>query len=96
MLNPVVIAIPLFALMIALEAFFAARAHSDIYDKKDAWTNIFIGFASVAFNFVFGLLFGVIYVMAYAIAPYHFPADAWWTWALLFFIDDFAYYWFHR
>ncbi|HET9132352.1 MAG TPA: sterol desaturase family protein, partial [Terriglobia bacterium] len=29
-------------------------------------------------------------------APYKFPADAWWTWALLFFVDDFVYYWFHR
>src|SRR5882724_13514286 len=24
------------------------------------------------------------------------PADEWWTYALLFFADDFAYYWFHR
>jgi sterol desaturase/sphingolipid hydroxylase (fatty acid hydroxylase superfamily) len=24
------------------------------------------------------------------------PADEWWTYVLLFFADDFAYYWFHR
>jgi len=24
------------------------------------------------------------------------PADQWWTYLLLFFADDFAYYWFHR
>jgi sterol desaturase/sphingolipid hydroxylase (fatty acid hydroxylase superfamily) len=29
-------------------------------------------------------------------APFKFPADAWWTWVALFFIDDFVYYWFHR
>ncbi|MEW6362351.1 MAG: sterol desaturase family protein [Acidobacteriota bacterium] len=29
-------------------------------------------------------------------APYKFPADTWWSWIALFFIDDFAYYWFHR
>jgi sterol desaturase/sphingolipid hydroxylase (fatty acid hydroxylase superfamily) len=96
MLNPTVIAIPLFALMIALEAWYNGRLKAGYYSSKDAWTNILIGFMSVAFGAVFALFFGAVYVFCYKIAPYKFPDDAWWTWGILFFVDDFVYYWFHR
>ena len=96
MLNPTVIAIPLFAAMIAAEAFYARRRGPGLYESRDAWTNIFIGFMSVAWGALFGLVTGSIYLFFYELAPYKFPADAWWSWALLFFVDDFAYYWFHR
>jgi len=96
MLNPVVIAIPFFASMIAIEAWLSRRSGRDYYESKDAWTNILIGFVSVAFGALFGLFIGGIYTAAYQSAPFKFPADAWWTWIILFFIDDLAYYWFHR
>lgn len=97
MLNPTVIAIPLFALLIALEAFYSHWNGSDEYrERKDTWTNIFIGFMSVVWGAIFGLVTGTIYIYFYSIAPFKFPAEAWWTWVILFFVDDFAYYWFHR
>ncbi len=96
MLNPIVYAIPFFALTIALEAWYSYRSKSDAYQSKDAWNNILIGFASVVFGALFGLFIGAIYTFAYSFAPFKFPADAWWTWVILFFVDDFAYYWFHR
>ncbi|MDM7924101.1 MAG: sterol desaturase family protein [Pyrinomonadaceae bacterium] len=96
MLKPTVIAIPFFALMIALEAWYASKRRPGYYESRDAWTNIFVGFASVAFGALFGLFIGVIYTYAYEFAPFKFPAEAWWSWVVLFFVDDFAYYWFHR
>lgn len=96
MLNPVIYAVPVFALLIAAEAFLTSRDGRFTYERRDAWTNIFIGFVSVGFNLLFGAFIGLIYLAAYEWAPYKFPADAWWTWAALFFVDDFAYYWFHR
>ncbi len=96
MFNPVVIAIPFFAATIALEAWWSQRAGSSVYHKRDAWNNILIGFVSVGFGFLFGLFISVIYETAYGFAPFKFPADAWWSWVVLFFVDDFAYYWFHR
>lgn len=96
-LSPTMIAIPLFALMIALEALWARHKGSDEFsDTRDTWGNILLGFGSVAWNLLFGLFIGVIYVAAYELAPYKFPAEAWWTWAILFFVDDLAYYVFHR
>jgi alkylglycerol monooxygenase len=97
MLSPTVIAIPVFATLIAAEALIAYRRGSGEYrDKKDAWGNIFLGFMSVAFGAFFALFTVSIYVFAYEIAPFKFPADAWWTWVALFFVDDLVYYIFHR
>jgi len=95
--RPTVIAIPFFALMIGVEAYIAHRKRSDEFaDRKDTWTNIFLGFMSVVFGAFFGFLTGWIYVYFYEIAPFKFPVDAWWTWVALFFVDDLAYYIFHR
>lgn len=96
MFNPVVFAIPFFAATIALEAWWSQRSGLNAYQKKDAWNNILIGFVSVGFGFLFGLFISVIYESAYWLAPFKFPTDAWWSWVILFFVDDLAYYWFHR
>ncbi len=96
MLKPTVIAIPFFALLIALEAWHLIRENRADFDKKDTWANIFIGFLSVAWGALFGLATGYFYLWAYEFAPYKMPMDAAWAWAILLFVDDFAYYWFHR
>jgi len=83
--------------MIAIEAFVATRRGSGDYaDSRDTWTNIFLGFMSLLWGGLFGLATGWIYVLCYDAAPFKFPADAWWTWVTLFFIDDLVYYVFHR
>lgn len=97
MLRPTFYAIPIFALMIAVEAWFSLRRGSDAYvDNKDTWTNIFTGLLSVIFGAMLGVFAVIIYTAAYELAPYKFPVDAWWSWVILFFVDDLAYYIFHR
>lgn len=97
MLRPTIIAIPLFAIMIAAEALWShLRSSREYSDSKDTWTNIFLGFMSVAFGILFGIFTAYIYIFCYELAPYKFPADAWWSWVVLFFVDDLAYYVFHR
>ncbi|MFZ1701977.1 MAG: sterol desaturase family protein [Pyrinomonadaceae bacterium] len=97
MLKPTVIAIPLFAILIAAEALWSRYNGSDEYtDRLDSWNNIFLGFMSIAWGALFGIFTYYIYLFCYELAPYKFPADAWWTWVALFFIDDLAYYIFHR
>lgn len=96
MLTPTVIAIPFFALLIAAEAWLIKRESRELFDRKDTWTNIFLGFGSVAWGVLFGLATGLLYLAAYEFAPYKMPLDAWWAWAILLFVDDFSYYWFHR
>lgn len=96
MLKPTEIAIPLFALMIAVETYLAVR-HEDHYDLKDVWTNIALGFGSAGFGLLFGLFQAFLYNGVYEnIAPFRMPMDVWWSWTILLFADDFLYYWFHR
>jgi alkylglycerol monooxygenase len=96
MLTPTVIAIPFFALLIAVEAFFVVRENRENFDRRDTWTNIFLGFGSVAWGALFGLATGYFYLWIYELAPYKMPMNTFWAWAILLFADDFAYYWFHR
>lgn len=96
MLNPTVIAVPLFALMIALEYWYDVRQKTNEYEKTDTWTNIALGFGSLFFGAIFGLIQAFGYEFLYSIAPYKVPMTAWWAWVSLIFLDDFAYYWFHR
>lgn len=92
----VTIAIPLFAVSIAIETWLIARSGRTALDRTDSINNVFIGLASVVFGAISGAVVGAIYAAAYSISPFKFPADAWWSWAILFVLDDFAYYWFHR
>lgn len=95
MFKPQTIAIPLFAILIAIEVFALIRQNRRI-DYWDTGTNIFTGFVSVAFGFAFGLVTGVFYLWLYELAPFKMPMEAWWPWVILLFADDFLYYWFHR
>lgn len=97
MLRPTVLAVPIFALMIGGEALWSYMKGATHYrDRKDTWNNIFIGFMSLVFGALFGIGIFYIYEFAYSVSLYKFPADAWWTWAILFVVDDLAYYVFHR
>ncbi|HQU85743.1 MAG TPA: sterol desaturase family protein [Pyrinomonadaceae bacterium] len=96
MLKPTVLAIPFFALLIAVETYFSVRKEEN-YDKKDVWTNIALGFGSVFFGFIFGFIQAFFYNLLYEnVAPFQIPMNNWWSWTILLFADDFLYYWFHR
>ncbi len=96
MLKPIFIAVPVFALLIALESYFVIRENRENFDRQDTWTNIFIGLASLVWGAIFGLLNVYFYLLAYEFAPYKMPMDTVWAWIILLVADDFAYYWFHR
>ena len=96
MLKPTIIAIPIFALLIALEAYLIVRENRSNFDRQDTRTNIFIGFMSVLWGALFGLVTSFFYLSIYEFAPHKMAMNVWWTWAILLLADDFAYYWFHR
>ena len=97
MLSPTIIAIPLFAILIAIEAHWSRYHGTDEFsDLKDTKTNVLLGFTSSAWALLWAFTAGYIYLFCYNLAPFKFPADAWWSWVILFFVDDLAYYIFHR
>jgi len=94
-------AIPAFVLLLAVEALSYRHLHDEDhhlkgYERRDTATSLTMGLGNVAINVGWKLVVVVTYAALYELAPFHLPADAWWTWLLLFFADDLAYYWFHR
>jgi sterol desaturase/sphingolipid hydroxylase (fatty acid hydroxylase superfamily) len=66
------------------------------YDTRDTATSLSMGLGNLGVNVGWKLVVAAIYAGVYELAPLRIPSDAWWAWVLLFFADDFAYYWFHR
>jgi sterol desaturase/sphingolipid hydroxylase (fatty acid hydroxylase superfamily) len=94
-------AIPFFVLLLIAEAlsFKHLRDEDDDlrgYELQDTRTSLTMGLGNVAINVVWKAAVVATYAALYELSPIRLPADAWWTWVLLFFADDLAYYWFHR
>jgi len=94
--NIILYAIPFFILAMVLELYVTTKKHIKTYEAKDAFSsiamglgNVFLGFASKAL--VLLLLFWVYNNFRLFTIPI-----AWWSFGLLFFADDFSYYWFHK
>ena len=95
-------AVPFFILLLVLE-YLAYRhlgeEHNEGligFESRDTRTSLTMGMGNVAINFVwkFGVL--ALYAAIYALTPLRLDPGDWWVWLLLFFADDFSYYWFHR
>jgi sterol desaturase/sphingolipid hydroxylase (fatty acid hydroxylase superfamily) len=94
--NILVSAVPAFIILIVIEVIYAVKTQRELYEVKDAATsislglgNLFIGIATKAFILLF-------FVWIYGHRLFTLPWNAWWAWVLVFFADDFSYYWFHR
>ena len=92
-------AIPFFVLLLVVEAISFRHYHEDDlvgYELKDTRTSLAMGLGNVTVNVGWKAVVVVIYAALYELTPLRIPEDAWWAWILLFFLDDLAYYWFHR
>lgn len=89
------LAIPAFILLMVIEAIAGTVMHRDVYELKDAAASITMGLGNLAADLLAKLLqFSILtYLYRFAIFPIGFQ---WWAWILLFFGDEFSYYWFHR
>src|SRR5262245_48905528 len=95
-LDPLVLALPVFVLMIAAEACYDLWQKTSKYSLKDAWTNLALGFVSLVFTVLFAYILYYFYSWLYYLAPYKIEMNTWWAWVILILADDFIYYWFHR
>ncbi|GGK94121.1 sterol desaturase family protein [Deinococcus radiotolerans] len=99
-------AIPVFLLSLLIE--WAAYRHLNHdhdhegahehygYETRDTLTSLSMGIGNVLINLVWKGVVVTVYAALYRLTPLRLPQDAWWVWALLFFADDYAYYWYHR
>lgn len=97
--DPIIYAIPVFILLLMVEIVAAWRGHPERFESRDTFTSLALGTGSQVMGAAVG---GV--VVAIAIWANHYQLlnigldfkSFWWAWILCFFLDDLAYYAFHR
>ncbi len=97
--NLVNLAIPAFLLLLLVEAVVSAIGQRDLFEAKDTFASLAMGVGNVLTNlFAKAMVLGVFWViyrhtgfLKAVLTP-----DKGWVWGLLFFAEDFSYYWFHR
>ncbi|TCI84373.1 sterol desaturase family protein [Tenacibaculum sp. M341] len=93
--NLIHYAIPVFVVTIIIEAVLTVKVKLDDYEFKDALTSITMGLGNVFMGLLNkGIMLGA-FTFLYQFKVFTIPFT-WWAWLLLFFADDFAYYWNHR
>lgn len=95
-LNPIVLSIPIFFLLIGIELAVERFSHRKLYRLPDAIANLSCGITSQ----LSGLFLKVLAIGVYEIVYSNFALFQlernWMYWVALFFLVDFAYYWAHR
>jgi len=91
----ITLAIPAFIVLLLAEAIAASVMQRDVYEVKDAAASVSMGIGNVVVDLVAKTLqFSILtYLHRFALFTIGFQ---WWAWVLLFFGDEFSYYWFHR
>lgn len=99
MIPAVVYAIPAFVLLLVVEAVsyrFLPDDEERGYELRDTATSLSMGIGSLVVGTPWRVAATFAYAALYAVAPWRLSAASAWTWVLLFFADDLAYYVFHR
>jgi sterol desaturase/sphingolipid hydroxylase (fatty acid hydroxylase superfamily) len=93
--DPIQLAIPAFILLLLVEAIVDALMRRDLYEPKDTAASLTMGVGNVVVGLISkGMVFALFtWVHKFAIFSIGYQ---WWAWVLVFFADDFSYYWFHR
>jgi sterol desaturase/sphingolipid hydroxylase (fatty acid hydroxylase superfamily) len=95
--NYIVLAIPVFFLLIGVELLVAKLRRTPLYRFNDALTNISCGIGQQITGAFLKTVLGIGYVWLYNHARiWTLEGDQWWVWVVCFIGTDFFYYWFHR
>ncbi|GAB2542102.1 sterol desaturase family protein [Spirosoma aerophilum] len=89
-------AIPGFIILLVTEVIVTAIQHKDYYEAKDTASSLSMGIGNVIIGIVGkAIVFGAL-TFLYQFRLFTIDMTMWWAWIILFFADDFSYYWFHR
>jgi sterol desaturase/sphingolipid hydroxylase (fatty acid hydroxylase superfamily) len=93
----VVIVLPIFFVAIVVEALWAQWTRREIYRRSDFIASIWMLFAAITIELGPKVLQLALMYELYEWSPLRDVVGRQpWAWALLFVLDDFTYYWFHR
>jgi len=94
--NLIHYAIPFFILLIVVEIIVTSKRNMESYEFKDAAASITMGLGNVFIGLLFKALILIIITVIYQNFRLFTIPFTWWAWVLVFFADDFSYYWMHR
>lgn len=92
------LAIPAYIVLMIVEVLsyrFLPDEGEQGYAVRDTATSLSMGIGSIFFNLGWQVLTLATYLFFAHITPLH-AHGAWWSWALIFVLADFSYYWSHR
>lgn len=98
MKDIIIYAIPVFVFSLVAEILYfrMQQKHVDHYKVKDTVSSLSMGIGNVITGIVSkAIVFGAL-VFVYQFRLFELDRSAWWYWVVIFFADDFSYYWFHR
>src|SRR5688500_11486195 len=78
-----------------IEAAYDHHHRKGLYDGRDTMVNLLLGALGVLMRVVTKGTWIALWLLLYAFAPFTIPENVW-SWILLFFCNEFIYYWFHR
>ncbi len=88
------IAFPIFLLLIIVERFVDRDSYTD---GKDTFVSISLSIITAIVEFIPKIIAFAGFMFLHELSPLQDVVQRqWWAWGVLFFLDDFAYYWFHR
>ena len=95
-LNPIVLSIPIFFILIGIELLIERFTHKDLYRFPDAIANISCGITSQLSGLFLTFLGIGVYTILFEKFAFFSLQPTWYYWLVLFLLVDLAYYWGHR
>lgn len=96
-LNPIVLSIPVFFILIGVELLIERLTHQKLYRLQDAIANLSCGITSqLSGLFLKIFAIGIYQFLFENYALFSPDRSQWWYWVALILLVDLAYYWAHR
>ncbi len=92
-----VLSFPFFLAVVLIEMYVDKKFDRGAYNTKDFWVSFSMAVITAIVEFLPKLLAFIAFFYLHELSPLRdVVGRQWWAWGILFFADDFAYYWFHR
>lgn len=95
--NLAILALPIFFLVVIGEMYFDKYKELNLYKGKDTLASLGMLLITAVVEFFPKALAFLAFYFLHELSPLSdIIGRQWWAWIVLFVLDDFAYYWFHR